>query len=81
MVTRTQKMVVRECLVYDETSGSNIEQVFTAKETDKKWKDKISKMGYVLLKLLSEKTVTYKLSMDEDTFFQMANIEVVDSKQ
>lgn len=81
MVTRTQKMVVRECLVYDESIGSNIEQTFTAKETDKKWKDKISNMGYVFLKLLSENTVTYKLSMDEDTFFQMANIEVVDSKQ
>lgn len=81
MVTRKQKMIVRECLVYDETSGSNIEQVFTAKETDKKWKDKIAKMGYVFLKLLSENTVTYKLSMDEDTFFQMANIEVVDSKK
>lgn len=38
-------------------------------------------MGYVFLKLLSENEVTYKLSMDEDTFFQMANIEVVDSKQ
>lgn len=36
MVTRKQKMVVRDCLVYDDTSGSNIEQTFTAKETDKK---------------------------------------------
>ena len=81
MVTRTQKMVVRECLVYDEAIDSNIEQSFTANETDKKWKDKISNMGYVFLKLLSENKVTYKLSMDEDTFFQMANIEVVDSKQ
>lgn len=81
MVTRTQKMVVRDCLVYDETSGSNIEQTFTAKRQTKKWKDKISNMGYVFLKLLSENEVTYKLSMDEDTFFQMANIEVVDSKQ
>ena len=73
MVTRTQKMVVRECLVYDEVSGSNIEQTFTAKVTDKKWKDKISKMGYVFLKVLSEETATYKMSMDEDTFFQMAH--------
>lgn len=80
MVTRTQKMVVRECLVYDETKGSNIEQTFTSKETDKKWKDKISNMGYVFIKLLSENTVTYKLSMDEDLFFQMADIEVVNSK-
>lgn len=79
MVTRTQKMLVRECLVYDETSGSNIEQVFTAKETDKKWKDKISEMGYVFLKLLSEEKVTYKLSMSDDLFFQMANVEVIDS--
>lgn len=80
MITRTQKMVVRECLVYDETQGLNVEQTFTAKETDKKWKDKICNMGYVFLKLLSESTVTYKLSMDEDLFFQMAEIEVVNSE-
>lgn len=81
MVTRTQNMVVRTCFVYDEENDTTVTEVFTAKETDKKWEKHISKNNFVLLKVLSEEHVTYKLSMDEDTFFQMANIEVVDSKQ
>lgn len=81
MVTRTQKMVIRTCLVYDKENETTVREVFTAKETDKKWEKHISKNNFVLLKVLSEEPVTYKLYMDEETFFQMANIEVVDSKQ
>lgn len=80
MVTRTQNMIVRTCLVYDKENDNTVTEVFTAKETDKKWERHISENNFVLLKVVSEEHVTYKLSMDEDRFFQMANIEIVEKK-
>lgn len=74
MVTRTFNMVERRCKVYDKESDSVMEETFTAKKTDKKWKSHIEDQGYIFIDVIEEHDVTYKLGMSDDDFFRLAKV-------
>lgn len=74
MVTRTFNMMERRCKVYDKESDSVKEETFTAKKTDKKWQSNIIEQGYILLDVIEEHEVTYKLGMSDDDFFRLAEV-------
>ena len=74
MVTRTFKMMVRTCRVYVKDSGEIKEETFTAKVTDKKWMSNITNLGYMLLDVIDENEITYKLGMSDDDFFRLAEV-------
>lgn len=74
MVNRTFKMIARTCRVYDKISGETKEAIFTAKTTDKKWQSHITEQGYILLDVIEENEVIYKLRMSDDDFFRLAEV-------
>ena len=74
MVTRTFNVMERRCKVYDNESDSVKEETFTAKKTDKKWQSHITEQGYILISVIEEHEVTYKLGMSNDDFFRLAEV-------
>lgn len=83
MVTRTLNMVVRHLLVFNKVSENIAEIDTTAKENDAKWEKKFEKdfPEYQLLKVLTEKHEKWLLKMDEQKFFEMSEITVLDTDE
>lgn len=83
MVTRTVTQVRREVLVYDKELDSQQTIDWMAKETDSKWDKKLlaTYPTFILLKVLSEEKVTYKLEMDDAMFFELATKTEISEKE
>lgn len=74
MVTRTFNMVERRCKIYNKATASVEEETYISKDSDKKWMSHILKPDHVLLEIMEEKPVTYKLGMSDDDFFRLAEV-------
>lgn len=83
MVTRTVTQVRRELLVYDKELDRQKTIDWMSKETDSRWDKKFLSAypTFILLKVLSEEKVTYKLEMDDAMFFELATKTEVEEEE